>query len=144
MLAMDSGGSGLGLRLSDYLQRAGDVSASAFPNEGALRHRAPSAVSEHRSLGVISRSGAKAAAKNFELFRPYVRGGPERAARLTACKIRGLSRQTGAEPHAWETGQMNSITYIGLDVHKMTIAVAVAELAARNTVRPTPNVLRPF
>lgn len=34
---------------------------------------------------------------------------------------------TGAEPQAWGTGQMNSITYVGLDVHKATIAVAVAE-----------------
>ena len=34
----------------------------------------------------------------------------------------------GTEPHAWETGQMNSITYVGLDVHKTTIAVAVAEV----------------
>ena len=33
----------------------------------------------------------------------------------------------GTEPHAWETGQMNSITYVGLDVHKATVSVAVAE-----------------
>ena len=33
----------------------------------------------------------------------------------------------GTEPHAWETGRMNSITYVGLDVHKATVAVAVAE-----------------
>ena len=31
------------------------------------------------------------------------------------------------EPHAWETGRMNSITYVGLDVHKATVSVAVAE-----------------
>jgi hypothetical protein len=34
---------------------------------------------------------------------------------------------SGTEPHAWETGRMNSITYVGLDVHKATVAVAVAE-----------------
>ena len=33
----------------------------------------------------------------------------------------------GTEPHAWETGRMNSITYVGLDVHKATVSVAVAE-----------------
>jgi hypothetical protein len=30
----------------------------------------------------------------------------------------------GTEPHAWETARMNSITYVGLDVHKATVAVA--------------------
>jgi hypothetical protein len=34
---------------------------------------------------------------------------------------------TGTEPHAWETGLMDSITYVGLDVHKATVSVAVAE-----------------
>jgi len=34
---------------------------------------------------------------------------------------------SGAEPQAWGTSQMNSITYVGLDVHKATISVAVAE-----------------
>ena len=34
---------------------------------------------------------------------------------------------TGTEPHAWETGLMDNISYVGLDVHKATIAVAVAE-----------------
>ena len=28
------------------------------------------------------------------------------------------------EPHSWDTGRMNSITYVGLDVHKATVAVA--------------------
>jgi hypothetical protein len=41
--------------------------------------------------------------------RLYVRRDP-RAARLTTCKIRGLSQQAGTEPHASETGQMSSIT----------------------------------
>ena len=34
---------------------------------------------------------------------------------------------TGTEPHAWETGLMENITYIGLDVHKATVCVALAE-----------------
>jgi hypothetical protein len=33
----------------------------------------------------------------------------------------------GTEPYAWETGRMNSITYVGLDVHKATVSAAVAE-----------------
>jgi transposase len=33
----------------------------------------------------------------------------------------------GTEPHAWETGLMDAITYVGLDVHKATVAVALAE-----------------
>ena len=41
----------------------------------------------------------------------------------------------GTEPHAWETGQMNSITYVGLDVHKATVAVAVVEGGRGGEVR---------
>jgi hypothetical protein len=57
------------------------------------------------------------------------------AARLTTCKIRGLCRQTGTEPQSWETGQMDSITYVGIDVHKATIAVAVADGGRLGEVR---------
>ena len=39
------------------------------------------------------------------------------------------------EPHAWETGRMNSITYVGLDVHKATVSVAVAEGGRGGEVR---------
>jgi transposase len=42
---------------------------------------------------------------------------------------------TGTEPHAWETGLMDSITYVGLDVHKATISVAVAESGRGGEVR---------
>ena len=42
---------------------------------------------------------------------------------------------TGTEPHAWETGLMDDITYIGLDVHKATVCVAVAESGRNGEVR---------
>ena len=42
---------------------------------------------------------------------------------------------SGAEPHAWETGRMNSITYVGLDVHKATVSVALAERGRGGEIR---------
>lgn len=41
----------------------------------------------------------------------------------------------GAEPHAWGTGLMGSVAFVGMDVHKATIAVAVAEDARSGEVR---------
>jgi hypothetical protein len=37
----------------------------------------------------------------------------------------------GTEPHAWETGLMDDITYVRLDVHKATVCFAVAESSGR-------------
>ena len=42
---------------------------------------------------------------------------------------------TGTEPHAWETGLMDDITYVGLDVHKATVCVALAESGRGGEVR---------
>jgi hypothetical protein len=39
----------------------------------------------------------------------------------------GCAEMTGTEPHAWETSQIDSITYVGLDLHKATVCVALAE-----------------
>jgi len=41
----------------------------------------------------------------------------------------------GTEPHAWETGLMDIITHLGLDVHKATACVALAEGGRGSEVR---------
>jgi hypothetical protein len=42
---------------------------------------------------------------------------------------------TGTEPHAWETGLMDTMTYVGLDVHKATVAVAPMSQTSPPTTR---------
>lgn len=60
-----------------------------------------------------------------------------KVARPTACNhSRVKPPEGGAEPHAWETSQMKATTkYVGLDVHKSTISVAVAEEGRRGEIR---------
>ena len=41
----------------------------------------------------------------------------------------------GTEPHAWGTGRMDTITYVGLDVHKATVCVAIAQGGRGGEVR---------
>ena len=41
----------------------------------------------------------------------------------------------GTEPHAWGTGLMDDIIYVGLDVHKATVCMAVAEGGRSGGVR---------
>jgi hypothetical protein len=41
----------------------------------------------------------------------------------------------GTDTHAWEAGLMDTITYVGLDVHKATVSVAVAESGRGGEIR---------
>ena len=47
----------------------------------------------------------------------------------------------GAEPQTWGTGLMNNIVFVGLDVRKAIIAVAVAEGARGGEVRELGNFI---
>jgi hypothetical protein len=49
--------------------------------------------------------------------------------------VEGYAGSAGTEPHAWETGLMDTITYVGLDVHKATISVALAESGRGGEIR---------
>jgi transposase len=42
---------------------------------------------------------------------------------------------TGIEPHAWETGRIDTISYVGLDVDKATVSVAIAASGRGGAVR---------
>jgi hypothetical protein len=49
--------------------------------------------------------------------------------------VEGYAGSAGTEPHAWETDLMDTITYIGLDAHKATVFVAVAESGRNGEIR---------
>jgi len=49
--------------------------------------------------------------------------------------IEGCAGVAGTEPHAWETGVMDTITYVGMDVHKATVSVALAEAGRGGEIR---------
>jgi hypothetical protein len=113
---------------------------------GRGRIRASRSAPLHAAAGELTKqTEAPDAVASVTPARPYVRLAQRRPVSRHD-KIRGLSRQAGTEPQSWETGQMDSITYVGLDVHKTTIAVAVArrcaqgDRAARAT-RPAVEVL---
>jgi hypothetical protein len=50
----------------------------------------------------------------------------------------------GTEPHAWETGLMDSITYVGLDVHRARVCAALAESGPRRRGPPGLGFRQPF
>src|SRR4029079_15290941 len=62
--------------------------------------------------------------------------------------VESLCWIAGTEPQAWRAGLMNGITYDGLDVHKATVCVAIAESGRGGEVREVgifenrPDVLR--
>src|SRR5712671_2726244 len=58
--------------------------------------------------------------------RPAIEVPARSGARPRHAHCRGLCRMTGTEPHAWGTGLMDDITFVGLDVHKATVCIAVA------------------
>ncbi len=41
----------------------------------------------------------------------------------------------GTEPHTWRADLMDDITFVGLDVHKATVCVSVAESGRDGEVR---------
>jgi hypothetical protein len=49
--------------------------------------------------------------------------------------VEGYAGSAGTEPHAWETGVMDTITYVGLGVHKASVSVALAESGRGGKVR---------
>jgi hypothetical protein len=49
--------------------------------------------------------------------------------------VEDYAGSAGTEPHAWETGLMDTITYVGLDVDKATVSVAVAESGRDGEIR---------
>jgi hypothetical protein len=57
--------------------------------------------------------------------------------------VEGYAGSAGTEPHAWETGLMDTITYVGLDVHKATVSVAVAESGRDGEIRQIGGLREP-
>ena len=51
---------------------------------------------------------------------------------------------TGTEPHAWGTGLMDDITFVGLDVHKATVCIAIAQGTRGSEVRELRGFREPL
>jgi hypothetical protein len=49
--------------------------------------------------------------------------------------VEGYAGSAGTEAHEWETGLIDAIIYVGLDVHKATVSVGVAESGRGGEVR---------
>jgi len=71
------------------------------------------------------------------------------AAVSQAAECRGLCRMTDTEPHAWKTGPVDAITYVGLHVYKpalrtqgVTVCVAHAESGHASPTRCLPGPSR--
>jgi hypothetical protein len=47
--------------------------------------------------------------------------------------VEGYAGLAGTEPHAWGTGLMDTITYVGLDVHKPALAKAGRDSSVART-----------
>ena len=62
---------------------------------------------------------------------------------LNMQNVEGYAGSAGTEPHAWETGLMDTITYVGLDVHKATVSVAVAESGRDGEIRQIGGLREP-
>jgi hypothetical protein len=58
-------------------------------------------------------------------------GGPS----LDMQSVEGCAGVAGTEPHASETGLMDTITYVRLDVPKATVSVAVAKADCGGEIR---------
>jgi hypothetical protein len=57
--------------------------------------------------------------------------------------IEGCAVLAGAEPRAWGMGLMNTTIFVGLDVHKATVAVAVAAELRGWQDTPTGDISEP-
>ena len=51
------------------------------------------------------------------------------------CTMPKVRRMADREPHAWKTSLMDDITFVGLDVHKATVSLSVAESGRGDEVR---------
>jgi transposase len=80
-------------------------------------------------------------AKRVKTSRPYVRRVKQLAVRPAACPIRGLRRIGWRRASDMGTDLMHDTLFVGMDVHKATISVAVAGGACGGEVLQLGNFL---